>query len=101
MSDENKVTESSGNVFADLGFKDADKRLAKSEFAVRISNVIRQRKLPQTAAAEVCDQPKVSKLLRGELDGFSTDRLLHVLTALGQARASAITPSAAAASPPT
>jgi predicted XRE-type DNA-binding protein len=30
------------------------------------------------------DQPKVSALMRGKLDGFSTDRLFRFLNALGQ-----------------
>ena len=30
------------------------------------------------------DQPKISKLLKGELYGFSTDQLLRFLTAFGQ-----------------
>ena len=86
MSDDIEGTVSSGNVFADLGFKDAEERLAKSELAVRIAIAIKQRKLTQVAAAEVCgiDQPKISKLLRGDLDGFSTERLIRVLNALGQ-----------------
>ncbi|HLY54264.1 MAG TPA: XRE family transcriptional regulator, partial [Stellaceae bacterium] len=30
------------------------------------------------------DQPKVSRLLRGQLTGFSTERLMHFLTRLGR-----------------
>ena len=30
------------------------------------------------------DQPKISKLMRGDLYGFSTDQLFRFLTALGQ-----------------
>ncbi len=86
MSNEIKVTPGSGNVFADLGLKNLDERLAKAELAVRITAAIKARRLTQVAAAEVCgiDQPKISKLVRGELYGFSTDQLFRSLTALGQ-----------------
>lgn len=78
--------ESSGNVFADLGLKNPEERLAKSELAVRIAASIKALKLTQVAAAQLCgiDQPKISKLLRGDLYGFSTDQLFRFLTALGQ-----------------
>ncbi len=76
---------SSGNVFADLGFADADDRLARSELALSIARFIRARKLTQTAAAALLgiDQPKVSRLLAGKLNGFSTEQLLRFLTVLG------------------
>ncbi len=79
-----KVTESSGNVFADLGVMDAEETLAKAEVASRICDIIAERKLNQTAAAKLLgvDQPKVSALMRGKLDGFSSDRLFRFLNAL-------------------
>ena len=77
---------SSGNVFRDLDVALADEALTKAELAARIANVIGSRKLTQAAAGAILgvDQPKVSALLRGRLTGFSTDRLLKFLTALGQ-----------------
>jgi predicted XRE-type DNA-binding protein len=86
MTSQIKATQSSGNVFADLGLKNPDERLAKAELAIRIAATIKARKLTQIAAAEVCgiDQPKISKLMRGDLYGFSTDQLFRFLTALGQ-----------------
>ena len=76
---------SSGNVFADLNLPDADELLAKSELAVRIFKIIRRRRLTQAAAGKVLgiSQPKVSALLNGRLDGFSTDRLFRFLNKLG------------------
>ncbi|NLN75180.1 MAG: XRE family transcriptional regulator [Armatimonadetes bacterium] len=84
MSRKIKVTESSGNVFADLGVMDAEETLAKAEVASRICDIIAERKLSQTAAAKLLgvDQPKVSALMRGKLDGFSSDRLFRFLNAL-------------------
>jgi predicted XRE-type DNA-binding protein len=79
------IEESSGNVFADLGLKNPEKLLAKAELAQRICDIIAERKLTQVRAARLLgiDQPKVSALMRGKLDGFSTDRLFRFLNALG------------------
>lgn len=74
-----------GNVFADLKLPDADENLAKSELAVQIFKIIKARRLTQAAAGELLgiSQPKVSALLKGRLDGFSTERLFRFLNALG------------------
>jgi len=80
------VTPSSGNVFADLGFAEPKEELAKAHLASHIRRIIRRRRLTQVAAAALMgiDQPKVSALLNGRLANFSTDRLMRLLTALGQ-----------------
>ncbi len=84
--DDNRVTESSGNVFADLGLPDAEEALAKARLAQRIAAVIEKKKLTQVQAANLLriDQPKISALLRGRLTGFSTERLFRFLNALDQ-----------------
>jgi len=81
-----KIIRSSGNVFADLGLPAAGERLLKAQLASQIARLIADRKLTQRAAAAILgvDQPKVSHLLHGRLAGFSADRLLTWLTALGQ-----------------
>jgi predicted XRE-type DNA-binding protein len=81
-----KVVKSSGNVFADLGLPAPEERLVKARLAAELGRIITRRKLTQRAAAELMgiDQPKVSHLLHGRLAGFSTDRLLTWLTALGR-----------------
>ncbi|MEQ1897483.1 MAG: helix-turn-helix transcriptional regulator [Vicinamibacterales bacterium] len=81
-----KVTTSSGNVFADLGFADPEEELARAQLANRIQQIIKQRRLTQVAAARLMgvDQPKVSALLNGRLASFSSTRLMRLLTALGQ-----------------
>ena len=80
------IERSSGNVFADLGLKNPEELLAKAELVQRISEIIAERKLTQIRAAKLLgiDQPKVSALLRGKLDGFSTDRLFRFLNAFGR-----------------
>lgn len=76
---------SSGNVFADLRIPHPEQYLAKAELAARILGIIRRRRLTQSAAGKLLGitQPKVSALLNGRLDGFSTDRLIRFLNALG------------------
>jgi len=85
MSEEIKVQVGSDNVFADLDLPNPEERLIKAELARRISEIIRQRALTQVEAAELLeiDQPKVSALTRGRLNGFSTTRLFRFLNALG------------------
>jgi len=80
------VREGSGNVFADLQLPDSAEALAKAEIAVQIASTIERRGLTQAAAAVVLgvDQADVSDLVRGKLRGFSTDRLIRFLNALGQ-----------------
>ena len=80
------VEESSGNVFADIGLANPEERLAKADLAIRIAAAIRARRLTQARAARVLkiDQPKVSRLLRGQLSGFSTERLMRFLPLLGR-----------------
>jgi predicted XRE-type DNA-binding protein len=79
------VTESSGNVFADLGFAEPEEELTKAQLASHIRRLLERRRLSQTAAAALMgiDQPKVSALLNGRLANFSSERLMRLLTALG------------------
>ena len=86
MSDDITVEESSGNVFADLGYPDAEEALAKSRLAQRLAEIIKRQNLTQVQAASILgiDQPKISKLVRGQLREFSTDRLFRFLNALDQ-----------------
>jgi predicted XRE-type DNA-binding protein len=80
------VREGSGNVFADLHVPDSNEAFAKAEIAVQIASAIERRGLTQVAAAAKLgvDQADVSDLVRGKLGGFSTDRLIRFLNALGQ-----------------
>jgi predicted XRE-type DNA-binding protein len=86
MSDDFSIEEGSGNVFADLGLPNPEERLIKADLAMQIANGIHARRLTQAKAATLfgIDQPKISRLLHGQLSGFSTDRLIHFLTLFGQ-----------------
>ena len=80
------VTQSSGNVFADLGVAEPEEELAKAQLASHIRDTIKRRRLTQIRAAHLMglDQPKVSALMNGQLAGFSSGRLMRFLAALGR-----------------
>src|SRR5262245_21315229 len=80
-----KIEHGSGNVFADLGLENAEERLLKAELAVKIAQLIEKKGWTQAQTAErtALDQPKVSRLLRGQHSGFSADRLFAILNRLG------------------
>jgi predicted XRE-type DNA-binding protein len=77
---------SSGNVFADLGLADSEEHRVKASLVLKIDRIIEQRGLTQTAAAKAMgiDQPKVSAMLAGQFRGYSVERLMRFLVALGQ-----------------
>jgi len=72
------------NVYADLGFEDAEEMLIKAALVSRIDQIIEERGLTQEQAATLMglDQPKVSALLCGRFQGFSMDRIFRLLVAL-------------------
>ena len=73
------------NVFADIGVREPEESLLRAKLAKRIADVIEKKGLGQAQIAQILgvDQPKVSKLVRGRISGFTSDRLLRFLTALG------------------
>ena len=81
-----KVTEGSGNIFADVGIARPEEYLAKAELARQIVGALDARRVTQAEAARILgvNQPKVSALRNGRLDGFSTERLFRFLNALGR-----------------
>lgn len=81
-----KVERSSGNVFSDLGLKNAAEKKTKVRLAVAINDILGKSHLSQAAAAERLgiSQPKVSALANYRLEGFSVERLMNFLNALGR-----------------
>ena len=86
MSKEANITKASDNIFADLDVKRPEEALAKAHLVLQINRIVKQKRLTQERAAEILgiDQPKISALLNGRLSGFSTDRLIRFLNALGR-----------------
>ena len=80
------VLRSSGNVFADLGLADPEEKQTKVRLAVAINQIIETMGLSQAAAADRLhiNQPKISALVNYRLSGFSVERLIHFLNALGR-----------------
>jgi predicted XRE-type DNA-binding protein len=80
------VRRSSGNVFADLGVKDAAEKQTKVRLAFAINGILQKSRLSQAGAAERLgiNQPKISALANYRLDGFSVERLMNFLNALGR-----------------
>jgi len=79
-------TQSSGNVFADLGLEQPEEVQAKAQIAYHLSQIINHRHLTQKeAAAELClTQPKVSNIMSGRLDGFSLEKLMMLMVKLNR-----------------
>ncbi|MFY4727608.1 helix-turn-helix domain-containing protein [Nitrospira sp. BLG_2] len=82
------VTKGSGNVFRDLGFSEekSAELILKSSLLQALQETIKGRGWKQVEAAAQLgiDQAKVSKLLAGQMAGFSIERLVHFLSLLGQ-----------------
>ncbi|OGB94370.1 MAG: hypothetical protein A3G35_18855 [candidate division NC10 bacterium RIFCSPLOWO2_12_FULL_66_18] len=82
-----KITPSSGNVFRDLGFswEEAEHLKVRAVLMLHVQEIVRSRRLRQAQAAKILGvtQPRVSDLLRGRIDLFSTDTLIDMLTRLG------------------
>jgi predicted XRE-type DNA-binding protein len=82
-----KLTRSSGNVFRDLGFtpEEAEHLRIRGDLMIKIEKVLKTRGLKQAEAAKVMGvtQPRVSDLLRGRIELFSSDSLIDMLARLG------------------
>ncbi len=81
-----RVKEGSGNVFADLGFPNAEREQLKARLVLQVYRLIKDRGLTQAKAGAILGikQPHVSGLMRGQSGNFSVERLMDFLTALGQ-----------------
>ena len=82
-----KVTQSTGNVFRDLGFpaEEAEHLLIRADLLIQLQKALAARGLTQAKAARLLrvTQPRVSDLLRGRIDLFSTDSIIDMLARLG------------------
>src|SRR5947207_12047432 len=82
-----RVTPSTGNVFRDLGFskEESEHLLVRADLLIQVQKAIASKGLKQAEAARVLrvTQPRISDLLRGRIDLFSTDALIDMLASLG------------------
>ena len=81
-----KIHEGSTNVYADLGYADAETMRVKAQLATKIAALMKRRHMTQLEAEKVfgMKQPKISAMLRGEFRGISEERMMRCLVALGQ-----------------
>lgn len=84
-TDPGRVSGGVRNVLADLGVQNAAELTTKVKLAVAINRQLSERGLSQVDAAELLSihQPKISALRNFKVDGFSVERLMTFLTALG------------------
>lgn len=85
MNDE-VIEMSTGNVYADLDFADAESMLLKAQLAARISRILTEKGWSQTQSAQVLGIPqsKLSMMLRGQFRGISEAKMLECLARLGR-----------------
>ena len=81
-----RVTESSGNVFADLGLPNPEQEMLKAQLALQIYTILKSSGMTQVEIAKILgvQQPQVSLLMRNRAGNFSVGRLMEFLTALRQ-----------------
>jgi predicted XRE-type DNA-binding protein len=79
-----KFEEGSGSVFADLGLKDADQLLMRSQIGFHVFKILEEKRLKQREISGILGiaQPDVSHLMNGHFGRFTTDRLLDFLKRL-------------------
>ena len=76
---------SCGNVFADLGLKDADELFTRGLLGIEVIRILKQRGLKEHTDAAVfldIDQSEASQLLNAEFNYFSEGRLMSFLNKL-------------------
>jgi predicted XRE-type DNA-binding protein len=82
---ENKIVESSGNVFADIGLQNAEEIFLKAQMSYKIDQEIKKRNLTQAKAAKLLEipQPRISQIINGKFQDISELKLMHCLNKLG------------------
>jgi predicted XRE-type DNA-binding protein len=79
-------TISSGNIFQDLGFANAEEKLAKVKLASVITDILEQQQITPQQAAQILglELEQINNLTNGILKEFTIENLLSYLIKLGQ-----------------
>lgn len=79
-------TTSSGNIFQDLGFANAEEKLAKVKLASVIADILEQQQITLQQAAQILglELEQINNLTNGILKDFTIENLLSYLIKLGQ-----------------
>lgn len=87
MSRKLKITRSSGNIFADIGFDkdEAENLKLRAELMMRIEDCCLKSGARQAAMAKVLGltAPRLNALLKGKIGLFSLDALVNIATRAG------------------
>ncbi len=82
MSKKPYVTESNGNIFADLGLDEADELFTRAALGVQVMKLLKGRSQNEAAKLLGIKQPEVSALMRAKFRRFSQERLIGFLNKL-------------------
>ena len=97
MSKNTKFEQSSGNVFKDLGFSDAEaeQELLKADLAFEIHSILDGRQLTPAKAGKILgvDPSDVLRLKQGDFGRFSVEQLFTLLNRLNRNIEIRITPA--------
>lgn len=76
---------STSNIFADLGLEDSEELITRARLMHELGLMIKSSKLSQADIAEKLgiSQPKVSMLVSGKFNEFSSEKLMHYLSRMG------------------
>lgn len=79
-------TISSGNIFQDLGFANAEEKLAKVKLASVITDILEQQQITPQQAAQILglELEQINNLTNGILKDFTIENLLSYLIKLGE-----------------
>ncbi len=80
-----QTEKSSGNIFEDLGFEEAENLRIRADLMLDARRYIEEQDLTQRAAATRLgvSQPRISDLMRGHIEKFTIDTLVNMLSAAG------------------
>jgi predicted XRE-type DNA-binding protein len=86
---ENEITQSSGNIFEDLGFEsgEAENLRVRARLMAPLETYIQERGITQAEAADELGttQARISDLVNGKIQSFSIDALINMLDRAGLA----------------
>ena len=82
-----KIVESCGNVFVDLGFPPEEAAILqmRADLMIDLRKLIKAKRLTQVKAAKLLgiSQPRVSDLIQGKWERFSLEMLITLATRAG------------------
>lgn len=86
MSEKLEVVKGSGNLFRDMGEKDADVKQTKALLAAEIIRILEKEKLSVRAAEKVSgyNYSDFSRIRNAELTRFTIDKLMMITNALNR-----------------